>query len=770
LEYAPEGWQRVVWAWQGWLGRHEGLARGLFRLSVVCQRVTIALVVVALVVVPRLAVALVPVVWMLACLGVVVVLARTRTVSWRLVSVMFSLGVPWALVVAKATEAVAAAGGMTTSDHGVSVALAAFVEEPGKLVPLVVVALVAPGRVRRLAAVDWALLGYAAGAGFTVAEDASRRLAPEGLVSWLLGGQGLGYSLNPWTAGSFRLWSDSPLGWLAGGEGASPLGVGHHVSTMTVAMALGLGIVAWRTRNLLGRVVAWVLPGAVLVQVVVDHAAYNASVTSLASVSWLTDGGDGIPGWVGWLWQVSGRGGSLVVYSMVLFGLCQLTDARRRLRTGPVGTTAVEAPRVPALAAMGGPAFIRAPLEAAVALVAYSYSDLVVIARGYGDRRMTRPQRMIEGRLTAAQVMAARRDAMAATTPGTEPRARRTFAAATLTVCLAVGLLCLWYGTLIAQDIGSSLLTGDTDPAFFAGLLDELAEAWNNLEFWQQLVVMAALAMVLMTTGLGLGTALVMVDLMTWAMAHGHGLASYLNNPAAAKASYLRNLTLGQALTDGLDLAMTFIPLGAAGAGSVARTTARDMAASRTLMKGGAKEATQATEQAAARTEAQRVTESQAAHTRAVGRAKEVNRRRRYVHKTVSSDNVAGSNDALSGWSQGRRPDGFQSPNVDDVFKVSEEMEHPRVPHHNDMGTKGRYFMSHAERHKALTAKYPEIGVSRPMCSDCTDWFRRFAQYQKRDWCVTDPEGTWIFKTDGTVIAYDGTLVPPGQPIPGRLF
>jgi len=187
-------------------------------------------------------------------------------------------------------------------------------------------------------------------------------------------------------------------------------------------------------------------------------------------------------------------------------------------------------------------------------------------------------------------------------------------------------------------------------------------------------------------------------------------------------------------------------------------------------MKEGAKEATQATEQAAARTEAQRVTESQAAHTRAVGRAKEVNRRRRYVHKTVSSDNVAGSNDALSGWSQGRRPDGFQSPNVDDVFKVSEEMEHPRVSHHNDMGTKGRYFMSHAERQKALTAKYPEIGVSRPMCSDCTDWFRRFAQYQKRDWCVTDPEGTWIFKTDGTVIAYDGTLVPPGQPIPGRLF
>ena len=287
-----------------------------------------------------------------------------------------------------------------------------------------------------------------------------------------------------------------------------------------------------------------------------------------------------------------------------------------------------------------------------------------------------------------------------------------------------------------------------------------------------QLLVTALGVMLLMTAGASFALAMGTVGVMTWAMAHEHGLASFINNPAAATGSYLANVTAGQLAWDLLDFALTFVPGSVLGAGghAIARTTARDMAASRTLMKEGAKEATQATEQAAARTEAQRVAESQAAHTRAVGRAKEVNRRRRYVHKTVSSDNVAGSNDALSGWSQGRRPDGFQSPNVDDVFKVSEEMEHPRVPHHNDMGTKGRYFMSHAERQKALTAKCPEIGVSRPMCSDCTDWFRRFAQYQKRDWCVTAPEGTWIFKTDGTVIAYDGTLVPPGQPIPGRLF
>ena len=748
-----------MWAWQRWLGRHEGLARGLFRLSRISQRVTIVLLVVALLVVPQLAAAMVPAVWMLACLGMMVLLARTRTVSWRLVTVMFSVSVPWALVVAKATEAVAAAEGMTTSDHGVSIALAAFVEEPGKLVPLVVVALVAPGRVRRLAAVDWALLGYAAGAGFTVAEDGARRLAPQGWLASLLGNKGLDYSLNPWTAGSFRLRnSDGLIDRFMDGAGPSPLGVGHHVSTMTVAMAVGLGIVAWRTRNPLGRVVAWVLPSAALVQVVVDHAAYNASVASLASVSWLTDGGDGIPGWVGWLWQASGRGGSLVVYSVGLFVLCLLADARRRLRTGALGVTAGEAPRAPALAAMGGPAFIRAPLEATVALVAYSYSDLVVIARGYTDRRMTRPQRMIEGRLTAAQVMAARRDAMAATTPGIEPTTRRIFAAATLTVCLAVGLLCLWCGSLIAQDIGSSLLISDTDSSFFAGLLDDLAQWWDSLGPMGQLLVTALGVMLLMTAGASFALAMGAVGVMTWAAAHGHGLASFIHDPAAATSSYLSNVTAGQLAWDLLDFALTFIPGSVLGAGghAIARTTARDMAANRAAMR----------QAAAARTEAQHVAESQAAHTRASTTARPLNAQKQYKNKKVASDHER----TLSGWSSDR-PIGFHSPNDQGVLRVTDEMGYPRRSMGcRDHGVKGRALASHAERQEALIAQESRIGVSGRLCNDCPGWFRSYSQHSGKTWYVTDPDGTWVFRPDGSLKMPNGLEVPPGSPIPGKYW
>ena len=97
----------MLWAYQGWLRRHEGLARVLLRLTRVCQRITFVLMVAALAVVPRLLAALVPAAAMLGCLMVMALLGRTRTVSWRAMSLMFSVGVPWAVVVALLTRVVA---------------------------------------------------------------------------------------------------------------------------------------------------------------------------------------------------------------------------------------------------------------------------------------------------------------------------------------------------------------------------------------------------------------------------------------------------------------------------------------------------------------------------------------------------------------------------------------------------------------------------------------------------------------------------------------
>ena len=123
--------------------------------------------------------------------------------------------------------------------------------------------------------------------------------------------------------------------------------------------------------------------------------------------------------------------------------------------------------------------------------------------------------------------------------------------------------------------------------------------------------------MLLMSAGSTFALAMGAVGVLTWAAAHGHGLASFIHNPAAATSSYLSNVTAGQLAWDLFDFALTFIPGSVFGAGAhtIARTTARDMAATRTALRQGGKKTAQATEQAAARAQAQRLAESQAAHT-----------------------------------------------------------------------------------------------------------------------------------------------------------
>ena len=326
-------------------------------------------------------------------------------------------------------------------------------------------------------------------------------------------------------------------------------------------------------------------------------------------------------------------------------------------------------------------------------------------------------------------------------------------------------MVCLWCGVVVAQAIGLSLLFGGSDSGFFAGLLDELATWWDSLGPTGQLLVTALGVMLLMSAGSTFALAMGAVGVLTWAAAHGHGLASFIHNPAAATSSYLSNVTAGQLAWDLFDFALTFVPGSVFGAGAhtIARTTARDMAASRTALRQGSRKAAQATKHTAARTEAQRIAESQAAHTRATRVKQELPKTGRNRPKVVSSDR---NNDAISGWSKDRPP-GFLDPNVEEILQVTDEMGHPRTPYFRDQGVPGQYFASHTERQMALNAEWPHIGVSKAMCADCQNWFRSLAQYQCRDWYVTDPNGTWIFRTDGSVVTSSELQVPTGQPITG---
>ena len=116
---------------------------------------------------------------MVGCLWIVAVcfwLARGKTVSWGMTSSIFALSMPWAGAVGWFSFQVAAAAGVGVDQPASQVVIAAAVEEPAKLAPICLVAIIAPGRVRRLLVQDWLVLGVACGAGFMAVEEVARRL------------------------------------------------------------------------------------------------------------------------------------------------------------------------------------------------------------------------------------------------------------------------------------------------------------------------------------------------------------------------------------------------------------------------------------------------------------------------------------------------------------------------------------------------------------------------------------------------------------------
>lgn len=507
----------------------------------------------ALIMIPRLAIALVPAVMMTLCLGVMALLARTRTVSWRSLTILLSVGAAWAPWVAAMTGKVGSAVGVSTSDDGMLIALAAFVEEPGKLIPLMLLAVLAPGRMRRLATVDWAHIGFASGAGFTIAEDFARRAAQPGLLAEILGENRLSYSLNPWSSGSLEL-STGGLSEIITGDDPTTMVVGHHVSTMLVATGIGLSISLWRARRRWWRFFAWFPPVALMALVISDHACYNAMVGSGTA---FVDSGS-FPFWMTLLWWVCGQGYLQPVLSFLLFGACVIADSHRRLLATTMGATVFTPPRLPALSSVPVP--LRVIAHACVASALFAWHDSRITLAAYTDPALDRAARMVHGRSTMMRFGDEHRRAMAATTPGAEPTTRRLWAAAAAAISAVVLVTCLIYGAHVAESIGSLVSVPGNDGHFFAGLLDQLADWWDSLGAGGQILITALLALWLLCGSLSLPLALGATGVLTWALAHGHGLASLLRDPGAATRSYLANVTLGQFLLDLVDFALTFVP------------------------------------------------------------------------------------------------------------------------------------------------------------------------------------------------------------------
>src|SRR6266545_467666 len=259
LERTSDGGRRGrLLAWPRSLAeRHPTAARWLRTAWVVWSWLSLALYLVSLVLVPSLREGARPWLWCYWILIVWFLLARTKTLRWRLLALTFSAACVLAPLIGLVEVALARATGMDVNARDGAVLLAGPVEEALKLLPLVGILLLARKRARRLAVVDCLLVGLAAGLGFQAVEDAVRRLAltvnPQGLAGLLA---------------TLLHDPNDPAGGYA-------------------------------------QYYFWLLPGALFGMVVVDHAMYNAdeSATGFGGPHDLR-----VPDWLLWLWRLWGHG------------------------------------------------------------------------------------------------------------------------------------------------------------------------------------------------------------------------------------------------------------------------------------------------------------------------------------------------------------------------------------------------------------------------------------------------------------------------------
>ena len=184
-----------------------------------------------------------------------VLLARSRTVSFATLLRVTALGALLLWPIALVSALVSGALGLDTGDVFSRTYVAVTVEELGKLTPLLLFVLIARRRMRRLSAVDFLLLAAASGAGFHLAEQLLTDIA----FPLADGGEGTGLILPGGEVGP-------------GLDGVAPVVfAGHAVVTGLIGATLGLAVVGRRYGSWL-----WLLPVLATGLVYLDHLHLNA--------------------------------------------------------------------------------------------------------------------------------------------------------------------------------------------------------------------------------------------------------------------------------------------------------------------------------------------------------------------------------------------------------------------------------------------------------------------------------------------------------------
>lgn len=569
-----EWWQ--VWAQHRaqWWAARPVLAARWAKVRAIGLCVGLAWVLATLVLVPdvRLSVRA----W-LGCAWVVIAwffLARTKTLTWSAYLRFFTACIPWSIAIGLLSAWLAATVlDVSVVSSGPMVGIAAIAEETLKLVPVALVALLAPRRASRFAATDWLLLGLASGTAFLLAEETLRRLRLSGggligLLERLLRGGGLP---DDWIR--FRTWP-VPTDWDQGGAGFG----GHGVVTAIVTGLVGLAVVAVRhVRGRSDRVALLVRAGAVvapvmaLVVAMADHAAHNGAYNGAeyggedGTPYWLDPATTHVPWWIRAAWSAFGHGHFRPTVFVLLAVVLLLVDGARLARV-PVAAL-VETPRPDwvdqaivrcTIATATWPAALRR-LPAVITLAVLGTAWVVVrdwttavaaFAAEPGEARRVAAQRG----LTAVTAQRAARELGYERLAGpVDATVRRAVAAGALVVLLLGALV-------LAPVTASGLDTMYDHPGWLAGVMDAIGHWWHSQSLGTQLLVGAGVVALVVLSGGSLGVALTVSGVLTWGLDKSHGIATWVRDPRQATRDYLLTATPFQMAMDGLAIATTFVP------------------------------------------------------------------------------------------------------------------------------------------------------------------------------------------------------------------
>ena len=514
----------------------------------------------------------------IGCLWLVVcwfTLARAKTVSWALTSGVFATGMPLALLIAMVSLWVCSAAGVTPSDIAASVAVASVVEEVLKLTPLAVLALVAPGRVRRFLVSDWIVLGVAAGAAFETVEEVTRRVmllnSSNSFLNSLFCPEG-GRQLE---CGGATTYSLSPFSGVTGDIFPYPY-AGHAVVTGLVGGAIGLGIALWRR----GRVhhggyraalqlLAPIVPLWTWWVAVVDHMGRNAS----NDVLWSLTGGEA-PSWpvevtASLTNNGHGRGATL----LLMLALAWVIDSRTLWSGGYVSALESEnygnrwAPwRWRVWAGVPRNAFGRFLADGACLV------SVVGVEWRWAWMTLMEAAAFREPRLllaTPAKLRIAREEAARAEL---DPAPEQWWRVRLGGLCAVVaGVLVIAMVPDLTRSLADSLT--EEQPYWLAGILDALGAAWESLSWEKKLGLVVLAGSMVVLSGGTLGLAFEVGMGVATVLGSARGAASLVRDPRGTTARYLSTHTPTEIALDLAAAALTTVGGGAASAmgGQMAR-------------------------------------------------------------------------------------------------------------------------------------------------------------------------------------------------------